>query len=123
MTPEAVLTTALQTVALPVYPIKLPKDATFPLITYQLVSAPRTQSQDRAVISVAAHYQIDCWGLNVTDARTTARGVADALLEIIQPALDIRSITIPNEQEFHEAAQDVYRRMLDVIIVYVPEEV
>lgn len=120
MTPETVLTTALQTLERSVYPIKLPKDATYPLITYQLVSAPRTQTQAREIVSVAAHYQIDCWGLTVTDARTTARNVVTALLDIIHPALDIRSITITNEQEFHEAAQDLYRRMLDVIIVYVP---
>jgi hypothetical protein len=120
MTLEAILTAALRTLELPVYPIKIPKDAAFPLLTYQLVSAPRSHTQAREVISVAAHYQIDCWGLTVTEARSTAAAAVTALLGITHPALDIRSITITNEQEFHESAQDVYRRMVETVIVYQP---
>lgn len=112
------LTTALQTTGRKVYPVMFPRNPSFPVITYQLISAPHEHAFDRTVGDVQARYQIDVWGADIATVRTTAKAAVTAVLAIANPSTHIDSITIENETEGREPDQETYRRTLEVLIVH-----
>lgn len=109
---------ALATTGAHVYPVTFPKDAVFPVLTYQRISAPREHAFDRTVGDVQARFQIDCWALNQDDARTTAVAVAAAVLAMAAGSVPLYSVTIENELDVHEPAQNVFRSMLEVLLIH-----
>lgn len=110
--------TALVTTGYHVYPLMFPKDATFPVITYQRVAAPREQAFDRTVGDVQARFQIDSWANDQDSARAAALAVTAAVLALANPSVPVYSLTIENELDFHEPDQDVYRSMVEVLIIH-----
>lgn len=101
-----------------VYPLTFPKDATLPALTYQRIAAPREHAFDRTVGDTQARFQIDAWAHDQDSARAAAVAVTSALLALSNPSVPVYSLTLENELDFHEPDQDVYRSMVEVLIIH-----
>jgi len=99
------------------YRLERPKDPTFPLVVYNVVSNSRVQcfGSTQAVTISAPRYQFTCWARTQAEAVTTAAAVRTALLAMTVP------VTIVDEYQLREPEAGLYRRDIDAVIAHAGE--
>jgi len=105
-----------------IYPVVIPQNPTFPLITYQVVSTPVLHTLD-GTSAPNSRIQIDCWA----ETALAAHGLADA----VETALDNYSGTMNsadvvsgslliNRQDIFEEDVEDYRVLLEFSLIHKP---
>lgn len=99
-----------------VYPLLLPQSPTYPAITYQRIS--NTGQQGSTAIR-ETRYQINCWSdsyKGAQDLATAVKGVLEEHTDTDQtPA--IKMTLVVNELDDYDPDAEVYRVIIDVILV------
>lgn len=101
-----------------VYPDRWPQDATFPLITYQLISRVPEYAFGRARGSRQDRWQIDVWARTTAEVVTLAGQIEAALIAWTGTTTDVLALALDNQRDVPEAATDLRRRSMDALVRY-----
>lgn len=99
-----------------IYPLTLPRDPTFPAITYQLISNPRGEWGTKN-----PRYQFSVYSKNYGETVQTAEALKNAL-STIEGLADIFANYDEDETEQYEAETGIYTRIVDAIFYYATGE-
>lgn len=96
-----------------IYPIRMPQNATFPLVCYQQVGATRDYVMQNQSGLVQTLYQIDCYDSTLEDARAVAEQARLALSNYsgTSDSVEIDWTAMEGEEALYEPAVDLYRMM------------
>jgi hypothetical protein len=98
-----------------IYPVRLPRGATLPAVTYFLVSGPRDQTQQGPSGLVPARIQVSCWA----EGYDAMKSLADAIRLTLDgyrgttEGVRIGGIELINSQDLFEPEPEIYQRALD----------
>lgn len=102
-----------------VYPTTRPQNATYPLITYLVVSSVPEDAFNRAQLSRRTRMQIECWARTHHDAMTLAQEVTTAVLGFFGNQVPVYSLWIENEREGDESTSSgLHRRLIDIGVLH-----
>ena len=103
-----------------IYPLKIPQNPIYPLITYQRISGAKMQSLKGSTGKAHPRYQIDIWAKKYDDAVSIAHAATVALDGYKGTVLgvEIKAINFITDRDFYEEAIDIHRRSVDFYIWY-----
>lgn len=105
-----------------VYPPPAAQNPTYPLVTYQQISGPRSYTHDGPDGMARARYQIDAWAKTSTEARELAEAVRVALSGYrgTVPGTDVKidSAFLENEESLFEPDTALHRKTQDYQITF-----
>lgn len=102
------------------YPAKLEQTPALPGVTYQLVTAPESYTQDGPTGKVSAMFQLNIWDSTYLGAVSTAKAIKQGIngFRGEKYGIKIDSVMVSNAIDGREDATDRHRRILDVTIKY-----
>lgn len=104
------------------YPTALPQNATFPAISYQLVSEIRTPTMLHPDTLPEARVQIDAWGKTFAQAHAVAEALRECLDgfrgQMDSPGIYVGGIFADTGRTFYESEPELHRVSRDYIIHY-----
>lgn len=104
-----------------IYPLRLPQSFTLPALTYQRVSTERKPTLSGPNERVVGRFQINCFAVSYSAARTLANKVRISLngyKGTLGGEVNVGGISIQGEWEDDDQQTDVYRVMLDFSVPY-----
>lgn len=101
-----------------VYPLTFPQNATFPLVTYQRISAPRESAFDRTVRAIQTRFQVDAWARSYSEMRQLAGQLVTKVLAFVGTAVNVMSVSIENERDTREPESGLFRTTFDVVVLH-----
>ena len=102
---EEDLYTALKSVVENVYPIIMPDDCTFPVITYQVVFDGANQSTNGKVMSRNVRFQVDIYSKSYLETKILKE-------KVIKKVVELRGGSI-SAQDLYEDQINLYRELID----------
>lgn len=104
-------------VAARVYPQKLPQSPTLPAITYQIISRVPTEANTELF---DIRLQLDSWATTYAGSQALAGAALSALRFYRQSAggNTILSIYDANQSDAYEDEREIWRAIVDVIVIY-----
>lgn len=118
---EETLKTLLRTLCVRTYPVVIPEDPTFPVMTYQRITGNREKAMDGPPGLANPLFQISIWAETFTEAKELAEDVRQLLDGYSGD--DINGAFIENDYDTHEESpgEGLFRATLDTRI-YCTEE-
>lgn len=103
-----------------IYPVKMPDDPTFPVITYQRISSIREPTMSGRSEYCDCIFQIDSWSLSYDTTKQLAESIFLLLegFKGVVSSVDIQAILTQNEIDLYEDDVKVFRRSQTYRIVY-----
>ena len=105
-----------------IYPVKMPQEPTFPLVTYQIFSQPTVNTHDAKTMK-NSQVQVDAWAETFLAAHQLAEAIESSLgvfKGTIASDEVIHSSIQRNKQDFFEDGVDDYRVSLDFSVWHTP---
>jgi len=102
-----------------IYPILIPQEATFPLVTYTRISTPRLHEFERSFLP-HPRFQFDCWAESYNRAKDVAAQVR-AALDLYGGAMGaytVRVSLVDDERDVYEPETKLWHVIVDAIIWY-----
>lgn len=112
--------TITQTVGTRVHAVILPKDGTYPAITFQLISDTESPTMT-STGQQQTRLQIDCWATSYVQAKQlqeAARTLLGGCTGTLTDGTFIQCCQLENRIDFYEDSANVYRAMSDYILTY-----
>jgi hypothetical protein len=105
-----------------IYPLKIPSNPTYPLITYQLISQPQVHTMDNKHYS-NSRMQVDAWATTFLSGQGLGDAIDSALngyKGIVTSQENIHSCLQISREDYHEEGTEDYRVSFDYSIWHVP---
>jgi hypothetical protein len=97
-----------------IYQVAFPVGATFPCVTFQIISEPTAQAVSGAIVGSHPRYQLTAWA----EDRDVVANVGEQLkLAAVSGIGTFKDVTVQGGPATHEPDADLFRRDIDAILL------
>ena len=97
-----------------IYQLAFPPGATFPCVTYQMISEPTDQVVTGAIVGSHPRFQMTAWAEDRDDVASVGEQLKLAAVSMIG---DFKDATVQGGPATYEADAQLFRRDVDVILL------
>lgn len=101
-------------VAARIYGTHFPQGATFPLVTFTLISKPRLQAVDGTILSRSPWFQVDAWDDDYAGVIALSAQLEACLIALAGSTVTFGDREILNESDIYDPETKLYHRPIDV---------